>query len=243
MRWEVAVQKALRACGLEIHRTLPGAQYVQCLPFTFSTYRPWFEEWFEAIYAEIRDRTEVTADRCYMLYEFARHCCHLDGDMAECGVYRGGTAYLLAQTIARQSARPIQLHLFDTFAGMPATADSDPSTHRQGDFGDVSLDSVKAYLKAFANVCFHPGMIPETFAQQEAGRYSFVHVDVDLYQSVRDCCSFFYPRMVRGGVMIFDDYGFPHYRDAAKRAVDEFFRDKQERTISLATGQCLVIKL
>jgi hypothetical protein len=43
--------------------------------------------------------------------------------------------------------------------------------------------------------------------------------------------------------MVFDDYGFPHYRDAARKAVDEFFADKAERPIVLGTGQCVVLKL
>ena len=43
--------------------------------------------------------------------------------------------------------------------------------------------------------------------------------------------------------MIFDDYGFYGYKDAAKKAVDEFFSDKPEPTISLRNGQCFIIKL
>ncbi len=43
--------------------------------------------------------------------------------------------------------------------------------------------------------------------------------------------------------MIFDDYGFTYYKDAEKRAVDEFFADKPEFLVSLLTGQCIVIKL
>ena len=74
-------------------------------------------------------------------------------------------------------------------------------------------------------------------------RFAFVHVDVDLYSSVRDCCEFFYPRLSGGASMVFDDYGFPHYRDAAKRAVDEYFADKPERPLVLASGQCVVVKL
>ena len=49
--------------------------------------------------------------------------------------------------------------------------------------------------------------------------------------------------MTRGGVMICDDYGFPFFKYSAKQAVDEFFSDKPETTISLRTGQCVVIKL
>lgn len=57
-----------------------------------------------------------------------------------------------------------------------------------------------------------------------------------------DCCKFFYPRMERGGVMIFDDYGFVSC-PGAKMGVDKFFLDKAENPTYLPTGQCVVFKL
>jgi len=242
-RWELTAQTIFRALGFEVHRTLPGADYVQCLPFTYSTYHPWFDPQFQATYSAIAPRTEVTADRCYTLQQLCQHCLHIAGDVVECGVYRGGTAHLLATTIAdsRSSAR---LHLFDTFAGMPKAADLDPSHHRQGDFGDITLQSVQTYLSPYAErIEYYPGVIPQTFPQDRSLRFSFAHIDVDLYRSVFDCCAYIYPRMTPGGMMVFDDYGMPHYKEAAKKAVDDFFRGKVESPIVLRTGQCLVIKL
>ena len=84
-------------------------------------------------------------------------------------------------------------------------------------------------------------MDPETFDGLEAGRFSFVHVDVDLYQPTIDCCHFFYPRLVPGGMMVFDDYGFPACR-GEKDAADEYFSDKAEKPFVLPTGQGIVIK-
>ena len=86
------------------------------------------------------------------------------------------------------------------------------------------------------------GAIPNTFDVVCSELYGFVHIDVDLYGSVKDCCEFFYDRMVPGGVMIFDDYGFERYIDAGKKAVDEFFEDKPEEVFSLRNGQCFVLK-
>jgi len=72
-------------------------------------------------------------------------------------------------------------------------------------------------------------------------RFAFVHVDV--YASTLDCCRFFHPRVMRGGAILFDDDGFPPFKDAEKRAVDEFFADRPESPLSLPTGQCLVLKV
>jgi len=65
---------------------------------------------------------------------------------------------------------------------------------------------------------------------------------VDIYQAVKDCIDWIYPRLVAGGFMIFDDYGFPSC-PGERRAVDEVFAKLPEAPICLPTGQCLVVKL
>ncbi len=86
------------------------------------------------------------------------------------------------------------------------------------------------------------GWIPETFRGLENNRYAFAHLDVDLYQSTLDCCKYFYSRLVPGGVLLFDEYGFAPAR-GEKDAVDEFFGDKPESPITLPTGQAIILKV
>jgi len=218
-------------------------KYTLCTPYKFSTRSPWFEDWFQTKFQNVKGHSLVNENACYNLYEFGRYCSHLDGDFAECGVYKGGTAYMLADVLMSLSLQSKSLHLFDTFSGMPSTADKDPSGHKQGEYGDITLEEVKAYLNPFPFIIFHPGFIPETFRGLEDNRYAFVHVDVDLYQSTKDSLSFFYDRMIKGGIILFDEYGKIGYERSERLAVDEFFQDKPEIPISLRTGQCFIIKL
>ena len=51
-----------------------------------------------------------------------------------------------------------------------------------------------------------------------------------------------YPRLVRGGVLIFDDYGFPSC-SRAREAADRAFASRREKPIYLPTGQALVLKI
>lgn len=203
-------------------------------------YAPWFEPEFLKWYAQFSHRTVVKEDRCYMLRQFSQYAAQLDGDFAECGCYRGGTAWLLGESSQGKEGR--KLHLFDTFEGMPVLADSDPGGHKKGDFGDTSLESVKELLSGYNHVEYHPGFIPTTFDGVD-GRFAFVHVDVDLFETSSACYEFFYPKMVKGGIMICDDYGFRKYQTSARKAVDSFFADKPEVVVTLPTGQALVIKL
>ena len=91
------------------------------------------------------------------------------------------------------------------------------------------------------NVFIIDGKFPETSNIIENKEFSFVHVDVDVYRSVMDCCLLFYPRLKRGGILLFDDYG-DYSCPGAKIAVDQYFIDKPEFPIYLPTGQCLVVK-
>lgn len=179
--------------------------------------------------------TLVDRTRCYMLYQMARQTAQMAGEVAEVGVYKGGTARLLALTLPHKT-----VHLFDTFAGMPAT-NSDFDKHLAGEFSDTSLSIVQEGLKDCRNVRFYQGLFPATSGPIEQSKFSLVHVDADIYDSVRACCEFFYPRLENDAVMLFDDYGFPTC-PGARKAVDEFFFDKPDVPFYLPTGQCLVVR-
>ncbi len=192
---------------------------------------------FATLWPAASTRTLVDEARAHMLYQLARHASCLDGQMAEIGVYRGGTAKLLAH-VADGAER--ELHLFDTFAGMPQTDARD--LHVAGDFADTSLVDVQRFLAGHASVRFHQGEFPGTAGSVTSARFSLVHVDVDIASSVDACCAFFYPRVVPGGVMVFDDYGFTSC-PGAKTATDAFFEDKPETVLHLLTSQAIVVKL
>lgn len=208
-------------------------------------YRPLYSPWagepaFERVYHRVRNLSLVSRDRCYVLWRTLQQAAQLDGDVLECGVFRGGTALLAAETVTANGAGKA-VHLFDTFEGMPQTTEG-IDQFEQGWLGRTSAGDVSALMEPYPRVQIHAGFMPETFHGLDIPRISWAHVDVDIYQSVRDCIDFIYPRLVRGGYMIFDDYGFPSC-PSARRAVDEAFADKPEVPLCLPTGQCLVVKL
>jgi O-methyltransferase len=221
------------------HTGIPDAQLYQ------PQFSPWFgggDRAFREVYEPVRPYSLVSSDRCYVLYTAARQAAAVHGgggDWWECGVYKGGTAMLLAALIERlePSRRPGALRLFDTFEGMPET-DAARDVHRAGDFADTDARAVRARVpQPFVHL--HAGLIPQSFEGHERARVALAHVDVDIYSSVTDCCRFLYPRMLDGGFMIFDDYGFATC-PGARQAVDEFFAGKPEAPFVLPTGQALV---
>jgi O-methyltransferase len=225
-----AINSVIGIFGFKLIRRIPGIDAPLSL---------WeSDQHFNEIYSAISTRTIVDKTRCYMIYQCAQHALSINGNVAEVGVYKGGTTKLLSNVFKETDKK---IYAFDTFAGMPQ---SDPSkdTYKEGDFGDTSLENVTAFLSDCKNVSIYKGIFPISPNPAESDTFCLAHIDVDIYKSVLDCCAFFYPRMSKSGIIIFDDYGFTLCPGALK-AVDEFFSDKPERSVYLTTGQCIVVKI
>ena len=96
-------------------------------------------------------------------------------------------------------------------------------------------------LEGCDGIHFYRGWIPERFAEVADRRFAFVHIDVDLYQPTLDSVAFFYQRLVPGGIIVCDDYGFTTC-PGATRAMDEFMADKPEHIVHLPTGQGVIFR-
>lgn len=160
----------------------------------------------------------------------------IDGDVAEVGVYKGGSAKIICETTKKQ------IHLFDTFEGLPEIGKEDNETQfKKGEYRS-SYGEIKKYLKKYATTHFYKGLFPSTAYPVKDKKFSFVHLDVDLYKPTLDCLNFFYPRMNKGGVIVTHDYTAAK---GVKKAFDEFFKDKREIIIEfpIVSSQCFIVKV
>jgi hypothetical protein len=182
-----------------------------------------------------RESTLMMFDNeAYQIFMAVTRTNQIDGDLAEVGVYRGGSAKLIREANGNKA-----LHLFDTFEGLPAVEAIDQPQFNKGQFA-ASLDDVRSYLTEYKNVNFYKGLFPSTATPVEHREFSFVHLDVDTYESTRGCLEFFYLRMNRGGIILSHDY---INAAGVRKAFDEFFDDKPEPIIEMSGTQCLVVKL
>lgn len=171
------------------------------------------------------------ADACQLISSL-RATSHLTGDIAEVGTAAGGSARLIGEYSGDKV-----IHLFDTFEGLPKPGELD-GRFTEGSFR-CSLDDVKQYLTG-RRVEFHKGYFPGSASAVQDRRFSFVHLDVDLYQSTLDSLRFFYPRLNPGGIIITHDYSWAAGVD---QAFSEFFKDKPEKPIELIGYQAMIVKL
>jgi O-methyltransferase len=164
--------------------------------------------------SSLLDHTKLT-----MLHRLATECLTLPaGEYWECGVYKGGSAVLLADCI-QSSGQNIRLRLFDTFEGHPYD-DVKPYGHRKNGFSDTSYTAVLHSLSGFECAAIHRGVIPQSFEGFEAVQIRLAHLDLDLYQSTKDAIEFIWPRIMPGGIILEDDYYSPEC--GARQANDEY---------------------
>jgi hypothetical protein len=82
-----------------------------------------------------------------------------------------------------------------------------------------SLETVKATLRDYPLIEYHTGLIPKSFASAAERIYKFVHLDLD--EPIKGAVEYFYPRMVKGGVIDIDEYGIPRW-PGARRLLTSF---------------------
>lgn len=175
----------------------------------------------------VRRNTMVTEDRIESLTRLAQRLEdeQIPGDVVECGVYKGGTAALLART-ATHSRSPRTLWLFDVFTGMPpATAEDGPKATSWVGNLKSSAPRVERLLRRtgadLSRVRIVPGLFQETFPTVRIPQIALLNVDADWYESVKVCLETFFDAVAPRGFISFDDYAaWP----GCCLAVDEFFR-------------------
>jgi O-methyltransferase len=223
----------------------------------YHKYLMWYTDpEYLAVYKAFPESNDVIDDKNFNLFQLAQRVREFPGDTAECGVYRGKTSFLICAV--NQQKPSYRHHVFDSFQGLSQPGPEDLAFGVNNNLMGVTkddiepwephdwqagLDVVKNNLRAFDFVEYYPGWIPERFSDVGADvRFSFVHIDVDLYQPAYDSLVFFYERVVPGGILICDDYGYAN-SPGVRKAFNEFIVDKPERRVThLTTGQGFIIK-
>lgn len=169
----------------------------------------------------------------------------IKGDLAECGTFKGSSALIIAEYMMRyDDFDRRQFHIFDSFEGLDNPTIDDGNTDMvKGDYYG-SFEEVKENLKQYTSIDFHKGWIPDKFHEVENMTFSFVHIDLDFYDPIKDSLNFFSERLSIGGILLFDDYG-QLTTSGAKKAVDEFF-GQHHNNFSLQTfskGQAILKRI
>jgi O-methyltransferase len=182
-------------------------------------------------------------ERLQNLATFAAFVRDLPGDTAECGVYTGASSTVILQTLQEAGTRePWHHYGIDSFAGLSEPVPDDGSHWTVGDLA-VGRNHAERNLAPFAGrFTLVEGWIPEVLEILPETGYRLVHVDVDLFEPTAASLSYFLDRVVDGGVVICDDYGFSTC-PGAYRAVNEAVAARTDvRLLHLSSGQAVIVK-
>lgn len=183
--------------------------------------------------------------RKYIFHYILKNIDINKGNLCDIGCWKGLSTYQIASYIKNVKGKAT-LHIFDSFEGLSKLGPNDildeKDNARISERFICTLDTVKENLKEFDFIKYHKGWIPDRFSEAKDEVFCFVHIDVDLYQPTLDSLEFFYPRLVKNGIIVFDDYGcydFP----GAKKAIDSYL-DKLRGYffIPLPSGLAFLIK-
>lgn len=224
-----AIHKSLRRFGLDLIHFPPR-----------DTERPpdFQDEDMEVIDA-VRPWTMTSPERIYALMQAVRYVSTngIRGDIVECGVWKGGSMAAAAMTLSRMNDTRRNLYLFDSFKGMsePTSADLDYTGKHAVEVmaqdegyrcADAPLEQVRAVLRGTGypeeKIHFVKGNVEETLPEAAPEEIAVLRLDTDWYESTRHELQQLFPRLVKAGVIIIDDYG--HWR-GSRQACDEYFAE------------------
>ncbi|GBU28036.1 hypothetical protein R84B8_01594 [Treponema sp. R8-4-B8] len=155
---------------------------------------------------------------------------NIEGAVAEGGVYRGNFSCEINRVFPDK-----KLYLFDTFEGFDERDMEKEEKNRfsesreQNHFMETSVELVIKKLPYPEKAIIKKGYFPETATGLE-DFFCFVNLDFDLYQPILAGLEYFYPRMVKGGIIVVHDYFSEAYK-GVKQAINEF--DKKADGIKL----------
>lgn len=202
-----------------------------------------FEEEFLRIYEKCAPYTMTSPERMYATYLSTRYVIenNIDGDFIECGVWKGGSVLVMIHTLIVKGFTNRHIFLYDTFEGMiePTEADIDL-------YGKSAINKWKRHLREDKNlwcyasleevknnigtagypqdkIHFIKGKVEETIPNAvNHERIAILRLDTDWYASSYHELKHLYPKLVKGGVLLLDDYGF---WEGQKKATDQYFSE------------------
>jgi hypothetical protein len=187
------------------------------------------------------------------LVRYFRATLDVPGARVECGAYRGATALLLCHVwrSERPDFRGEGFYLIDSFSGTSASTVHDliPMRNAQGEpqmsaffppgRTDVTAEAVRGFFREFPEAAIHEGWIPAVFDQLPRIAWSFVHLDLTLYEPTLAALKYFYPALAPGGVMVCDGSLFC---PGVQEAVDEFCSTHDAPYVTLGYREAVFIK-
>jgi predicted O-methyltransferase YrrM len=233
------------------YRLLPGRRVPAHVPSESPTRSPEnLDDGFRELGQRVAAATMTSTERMHALYQAINYATDagVTGAIVECGVWRGGSSMLSALALLARGDASRTLWLYDTFEGMVAPGELDVTydgvpaqalletqertANAVNDWCVASIEQVRANMDATGypreRVRLVKGKVEDTIPAQAPDTIAVLRLDTDWFESTWHELVHLYPRLVPGGVLIVDDYGW--WR-GAREAVDRYFAEHNIRML------------
>lgn len=193
---------------------------------------------------KIKHLTLVDPFRMGVLIDLLDKVKHIEGDIVECGSYKGGSGILMGLWLKANGIEK-RIHMMDSFAGLPDPDAINDKGYKKGQFvSDYDLVKLEVEKNGLSDiVTYHKGWFSETVPPiKDDVKIALFHVDCDLYTSTNDCFPDLYPAVTDGGAIVLDD--FNDGGGGEKKAIHEYFEQNGiNETIQISPApQSYIIK-
>ena len=199
---------------------------------------PWKDDKdFFNLYNEIKDCTLLDNKRLYTLWFFSKSLNNLKSNILDIGCLKGGAGYAMAKANSRGKT-----YLIDTFTGLV----ENENYHKKEHFVFEDIGFVKNKIKSLRlkNTKVIKANFPKGVNKSfKTKKFKLCHIDVNTYNATKSSFEFIEKKIVKNGVIVFDDYGI-HSTIGVKKYVD-FIMKKYRNEFSFINnymGQCILIK-
>ena len=192
---------------------------------------------------------DTIAWRLHTLVWAAKSALKLDGDFVECGVFRGDFSWVITQATEFLGSGK-RFYLYDTFEGFSKKYSSPEDFDNDLGFWKLSRDTYQvpglyeSVCKRFAEmkqIKVVKGDVPDSLKQAVPDRIAYLHLDLNSPKAEIGALEILFDRVVPGGVIVFDDYGWKIFHKQ-KEAADLFMEKRGYEILELPTGQGLLLK-
>ncbi|HWP00062.1 MAG TPA: class I SAM-dependent methyltransferase [Methylococcus sp.] len=172
--------------------------------------------------------------RVYTLCWAARSCLGLDGDYLDIGCYDGKTVAVITRYCQFNKYQEKTYWLYDMF-------ENPPEESRKVHHGPGLFEHVSQMFEPLGNVRVIKGTVPESFQLGLPKRIAFAQIDLNAAEPELACLGAIYDRLLPGGMIVFDDFGFRRYRESRDQ-ISRFLVSRGQIIWESPTGQGLFIK-
>ena len=136
-----------------------------------------------------------------------------------------------------------KVFLYDAWDAMKLEHLTTKESGATGHYSYLSIEQTKTNLKEYREHCeFVKGYIPEVFSENPGPRdLSWLHIDLNSSMPTQKTLEQFVPKLLPGGVVLFDDYGHGGFSET-KEIADKFFSNDDGLLMPLPTGQAIFFK-